>query len=433
MIQEIFREIEPVVNIFKDYWWIFLPFFLWKPASFFWLTWRTEKFLDEQDMILLEIKIPKENLKPIRAMEQVMSGLWQAFWDPPNFWEKWWDGKICLGWQMETVSIGGEIHFYIRCATERRDTVELGIYSQYPEAEITLADDYTKKIPQDIPNKDWDMWGTDYKLNLPNPYPIKTYPEFEKETEKFEEKRVDPMAALLEGMAKIKPGQQLWLQFQVTPLGQEFADPFTNEGKAIRDKLAKRPEKPKMKPMIQEAAEIVITGKPPQTAEQEEQFFIPPEMKLTPGERDIIAGVENKISKPPFECSIRFIYLGKKDAWVKANLRMLFVYFGNYVTQHMNSLVPLGATMTKVYSRPPLSIFDKRRVYLRKRKLFRYYQRRFWPMYPRKGNYSNGSFILNTEEVASLYHFPSKAVAPAIGVQRVEVKKGGIPPQLPVE
>ena len=420
-------------QIIQAWWWLFLPFLLGKPLLYLWLWWRFELFINQQKFILLEVKLPEESIKPIRAMEQVMDGIQQGFWDPPNFWEKWWNGKISIGFQLEIVSIGGEIHFYIRCPDNRRDIVEANIYSQYPETEITLAEDYAKNIPHNIPNKDWDMWASDYKLDKPSPYPIKTYLEFETEAEKEEEKRVDPLAALLETFAKIKSGEQLWIQIQASSIGQEDAEPFLKEGKAIRDKIAKRPEAAKPKPMIQEAAEILISGPPSEEKKEKSMELIAPELRLTPGEKEIIAGVERKISKPLFTCSIRFIFLGKREVWFKSNLRLAIAYFGNYVTENMNALFPLGKTITKVYSRPPFSIFDRRRRYLRKRKMFRLYLERFPPCFPRKGNYKTGTFILNTEELASLFHFPSRRVAPAPGVSRVEAKKAGSPTGLPTE
>jgi len=420
-------------QIIQAWWWLFLPFLLGKPLLYLWLWWRFELFINQQKFILLEVKLPEESIKPIRAMEQVMDGIQQGFWDPPNFWEKWWNGKISIGFQLEIVSIGGEIHFYIRCPDYRRDIVEANIYSQYPETEITLAEDYAKNIPHNIPNKDWDMWASDYKLDKPSPYPIKTYLEFETEAEKEEEKRVDPLAALLETFAKIKSGEQLWIQIQASSIGQEDAEPFLKEGKAIRDKIAKRPEAAKPKPMIQEAAEILISGPPSEEKKEKPMELIAPELRLTPGEKEIIAGVERKISKPLFTCSIRFIFLGKREVWFKSNLRLAIAYFGNYVTENMNALFPLGKTITKVYSRPPFSIFDRRRRYLRKRKMFRLYLERFPPCFPRKGNYKTGTFILNTEELASLFHFPSRRVAPAPGVSRVEAKKAGSPTGLPTE
>lgn len=418
-------------EVIKAWWWILLPFLLWKPLKFFWLWWRVELWLKTTyKPVLLEIKIPKEVVKPIRAMENVLAGIWQATWEPPNWVEKWWEGQIQLGVSFEIVSIGGDIHFYIRCHQKYRDPIEANIYSQYPEAEISLADDYTKYVPQDIPNKDWELWGADYKFLKPDPYPILTYKKFETEHEALEEKRVDPVAALLENLAKIKPGEQLWIQIGASSISENYVKSFHKQGEEIRDKLAKRPEKPKQKSMIQEAAGILITGKPPGEEVKEEAVF-PPELRLTPGEREIVEGVENKIGKPVFKCNIRFIYLGKREVWFKPNLRLAFGFFANYFTSNMNALVPHGKTMTKVKKPPPLSLLNKRRMYLRQRKIFRQYKERFDPYFPRDGRWP-AVFILSIEEMASLFHFPSWRIAPTPGVPRVEARKGA-PPELPIE
>lgn len=432
MYQEQYFILSYVLKIIGAWWWVVLPFVLVKPFKDLWLYWRVEEWIKKQKMILLEIKIPEEVLKPMRAMETVMSGLWQSFYDPPNWWEKWIEGKILLGFHLEIVSIGGEVHFYIRCPSYRRDIVESNIYSQYPEAEIDLAEDYTKYIPQDIPNKDWDLFATDYKFLKPNPYPIKTYMEFEKETEKEEEKRIDPIATLLEAMAKIKPGEQLWVQMSLSPIAEGSAKPFFDEGKAIRDKLAKRPEPLQQKPMIPQAAEILITGKMPGVEEKPPEV-IPPEMKLTPGEREIVAAVERKISKPSFKVNARFIYLGKRDVYFKPNLRLALSFFGSYFTENCNALVPWGDTITKIKQDWwNFFWFIDRRLYLRKRKQFRNYRERFDSYFPRPARWP-GVFILNIEEAASLFHFPSRVVAPAPGVTRVESKRGEAPPELPIE
>ncbi len=420
-------------QIIKAWWWLPLPFFLWRPFLFLWLWWRTEKFfLPKQKFILLEIKIPEESLKPIRAMETLMSGLWQSFYDPPNFWEEWWDGKCLLGLSFETVSLGGEVHFYIRISESQRDILESCIYSQYPEAEITIAQDYTKNIPQDIPNKDWDFWGADYRLAKVDPYPIKTYTQFETESEKEEEKRIDPLAMLLEALAKVKPGEQFWLQIQVTPIAQKYAASFMKEAAAIIKKTTQRKESAKPKSMTQEIMEILFHGQSKKESSSSEELFPPVRMKLTPGEEEILKAVEKKMSKPLFLTSIRFIWLGKKDVWFKGNLRFGLAFFGHYNTQNLNSLFPLGKTISKVYSRPPFNILDKRRVYLRKRRMIRFYRDRWRPLFPRNGDWETGTFVLNTEELASIYHFPSRLVAPAPGAPRVKAKKKAPPPELPV-
>lgn len=424
-----------VWEILKSWWWLPLPFILWWPFCFLWRWWKTDIYLKKTKFVLLEIKIPKEVLKPIRAMETVMDGLWQILYDAPgSWWEKWIEGKIIHSYSFEIVSIGGEAHFFIRIPEKNRDSAESAIYSQYPEAEISIADDYTKYIPQDIPNKDWDLWGSDYKLLKENPYPIKTYLKFETEREPLEEKRIDPLASLLEAMAKIKPGEQLWIQIVASPVTDEEL-PWVKEGEKIRDELARRTEKVSVrKPMIMEAADILITGEPPGGLKKEERELIPPEMKLTPGEREIISGVEQKMTKRGYKTSIRFIYLGKRDVFFKPKLRLPLAFFSVFFTQNLNALVPWGKTLTKIHKSwfLPMNLVLNRRLYLRKRSLFRKYKLRHPPLFPRKNRWPS-SFVLNTEEMATVFHFPGRRVAPAPFVERIEAKKGEAPPGLPTE
>ncbi|MDD2731806.1 MAG: hypothetical protein PHI53_01270 [Candidatus Pacebacteria bacterium] len=434
LLKELNIIVFKLYEILKLWWWLLLPFILFKPVRFLYRWWRVDLWLNKRKFTVLEIKMPKEVLKPIRAMEVVLSGLRQIIYKPPDFWEKWIDGEVQLSYSFEIASIGGEPHFYVRIPdTVPKDGVEAIIYSQYPEAEITEAEDYTKLVPRDIPNKDWDLWASDYKVLKPSPYPIKTYPKFETEHETKEEKRIDPIAGLLELMAKLKPGEQLWIQIMAEPVSNEDL-PWITEGGRIRDELAKRTKKEApRKPIILEAADVLITGEPPQEKKKEEPMF-PPEMKLTPGEKEVISAVEEKISKPGFKASARFIYLGKKGAFKRINLRLAFGYFAFYFTENLNALVPYGPTLTKIKKSwfLPKNLTRQRRLYLRKRRMFRYYCERFDPLYPKNSKFPT-SFILNTEELASLFHFPGKSYASAPFVSRVEAKKGEAPMGLPTE
>jgi len=364
-------------------------------------------------------------------MEDVFSSLHAVIYQPPDWWEKWIDGQVQTSLYFEIVSIGGEIHFLIRFHSPYRDAVESAIYAQFPEAEIMDAQDYTKFVPSDIPNKDWDLWGTDYKLARSDWYPIKTYKSFETESEALEEKRIDPMSSLLESLAKIKPGEQIWFQFGLDPVNNNSDHPsfqkWLKDGEIFRNKLAKREDKLPQKPMAQEAADLLFTGKIPGQEEEKKIEAFPPEMRLTPGEKDVVTGVELKMSKPIFNTQIRFIYLGKKEVWFKPNFRLAFSFFSQYVTSNMNALLPEAKTLTRIHKHwfLPFNSVLPRRAYLRRRRLFKNYVNRWGPFSPRAG----GTFMLNIEEVASLLHFPSWIVSPVPGVSRIEAKKGP-PPDL---
>lgn len=424
-----------VWDIVKVWWWLPLPFIFWRPFFFLLLWSRVSKFLDKTKMILLEIKIPREVLKPIRAMEVVLDGLWQILYDPADLYEKWIEGKVIMSYSFEIASINGEPHFYIRIPKNNKDAVEAVIYAQYPDAEIGVAEDYTKQIPQDAPNKNWDFWGAGYRLIKENAYPIKTYMEFETEREALEEKRIDPIATLLESMAKIGPGEQLWVQITATPLLNEI--PWVKDSEIVRDKLAKRIESKKVaqRPILVEAADILVSGNVPGVKKEEKQELLPPEMKLTQGEKEILSGVERKMAKRGFHTNIRFIYLGKREVFFKPKLRLALSFFSNFVTQNVNGLIPHGQPfITKVPKKinPIKNIFRERRIYLKKRQMLRRYKKRDHPLFPRERKYPS-SFVLNTEELASLYHFPGRTSAPAPFMKRIETKKSEAPPGLPTE
>jgi len=424
---------EPTVSLIFSYvwqfiqawWWLFLFLVLLRPARYLYRFFIQERWDATIKRIVLEIKLPKEVLKPISAMDQVFADL-HGIHDIATWRESWIEGVFQLGLSLEIVSNGGEIHFYIRAPEAWRNFIESNIYSQYPETEISLVDDYTKAIPHDIPNKEWDLYGADFINTKDEIYPIKTYLQFETEKEALEEKRRDPLANLLEGLTTLRPGEQFWLQIIAKPvLGKD--KPWQAKGKELVDKLAKRPAKEKPKPMIQEATEILIFGK---TAEKEEkkEEIIPPEFKLTPGEREVLAAVEAKLAKFGYDCNCRFLYLGKRDVFFKANTKVGYGFFKEISTENLGGLKPWSKTMTKVKS-VPWWFLDKRRYYLRQRRMLRYYTQRLATLWPRPG----GTYVLNTEELATLYHLPGEIVAPARGVPRVEAKKGGPPMELPVE
>src|SRR3989344_5742701 len=142
----------------------------------------------------MEIKISKIIERTQKAMEQVFAGM-HAMFEQPRFVEKYLQGKYMPWASFEMVSIEGVTRFFVRVQRSHINLVQSHVWAQYPEAEISEAEDYVQKVPQDIPNKNWDVWGVELILSKDDAYPIRTYPAFE---ENIEEKRIDPLAALLE-------------------------------------------------------------------------------------------------------------------------------------------------------------------------------------------------------------------------------------------
>ena len=419
-----------ILSVLKNWWWIILPLILWRPFLFFWLEWRKEIWWSKQRMILLEIKMPEEIIKPIKAMEQVFLGLWGTNFDPPDWWEKWVDGKDNTNYSFEIIGKDGITHFFIRIPAAIRNGVESVIYSQYPDLEISVVEDYTKSVPKDIPNKEWDLWGSAYSLMKSDAYPIKTYTKFfeEKPDSSKEEKRIDPLAPLMEGLGSIGPEEQIWIQICATPI-TALENDYISRGKKIVEKLLKRPESKKSKSVLQEGIEGLAFGVAPK--EEKKADFSFPELTLSPGEREIISGIEEKISKYAFECFIRFIYIGKREVFFKPQTKSVFGFFAQFCTSNLNAMKPYTRTLTKIHKSwfLPLNSIVPRRLYVRKRKLLRNYIKRVNPLFPLSG----GTFVFNTEELATIFHFPGRMVVPAPSVVRIGYKKGEAPPELPVE
>ena len=304
-----------IIAIIKNWWWLILPFIIYRPFTKFWKFYKNEEWDKTIKKVILEIKIPKEVLKPIKAMEQVIAGF-HGVHDVFTWREKWIQGEFMHSIALEIASIEGEVHFFIRAPERFRHVIESNIYAQYPEAEISVAEDYTKLVPQNIPNKDWDLFGYDMVNTNDEPYPIRTYKDIEEPKEIKEEKRIDPLAGLLDGMATMGPGEQMWIQIIAKPIREEIE--WEKQGREIVNELVHRETKKiAPKPILKETADLLISGKPPglEPEEKETRELIPPEMKLTPGERDIVKAIEDKIAKFGYQCNIRCMYLGKRDVF----------------------------------------------------------------------------------------------------------------------
>lgn len=409
-------------SIFATWWWVVVPFVLIPEVKRHWLFWRAVSRDDKS--VILEVRIPQNMEKPIRAMENVIIGFWPLY-GVLGWYDKWWKGKSEAGFSLEIISLEGSPHFLVRCPAGDKDLFESSIYAEYPEAEISEVEDYTTKVPPDAPNERWDVWGTDFTIPGTDLYPLKTYREFETEKEIKEEKRIDPMANLIEGLNKIQKGEQIWIMISATPVADSEIGFFKRGDKEI-NKIAGRKEKPQGLGFFADILNI-LTGFPPKPVAKEDDSL--PEMKLISGEKEKIKAIEAKRSKHLYECFIRFVYVAKKENFSGSRVKLPIGYI-NQFNGH-NKLSPWKETITKIsqgwYN---WFWFIERRLYVRKRKIFRNYLRRVPAFFPKskKGQ----TFILNSEELASLYHFPSRYSSPYSSISRVEAKKKEPPANLPI-
>ncbi len=377
--------------------------------------------------VVLEVKIPQDVIRPLRAMENVFNGIWGSY-DPPKDWRaSHFEGKVILGASFEIAGINGVPHMYVRLPASNRKLIESAIYAQYPEVEMVEVPDYTRQVPEDIPNEDWEMWGTDFQVMKPDVYPIKTYEQFfeEKPEVSKEEKRIDPLSSLFEVISRMSKGEQLWIQVWAQPRSPKETDFFDRARKEV-DKLAKRPEKAAKRSLLSDFFYLLIHGEIP-TEEQKEEGFLPPEMKLTTGERDVVSAIERKKSKNVFKCFVKYVYVAERKVFSSGAKGYGVSFFAQFGTQNLNNTKPWTKSTTKVQSP---DIFTARRLYLKKRDLLENYRTRdpaFDPF-----DIPGATYYLNSEELATIWHFPGAAV-PTASLERVDMKKGAPPSTLPVE
>jgi len=445
--------ISAIELLIKTWGWIFSPFFFFYTFRYFYKWWiRWEVWYPEKKWILLRIIPPKEVKNTFRAMQDVYNILF-GIHDGPNWREQWCEGELTGGpfwisWEM--VSIGGKIAFYIRCLAVHRGLIEDTLYSHFPEIEIQLAEDYTQKVPQDVPNKDWDLYSEDYTTIRDQALPFKTYPFFDEKPEspQTEDVRIDPLDSMLEAMARMNPAEQLWFQMVTAPIlpGDTRFNCFA-EGKALINKIAQRPSEKKNGgvSVLKAIINFFLWGDIETPKEEKPADLLSaPELRLISGEKDKIKAIENKISQQGFKTWMRIVYLYKRnEPYFKGNYKIIRSYFNHFVHSDWNGLVFWGSTRSRIHY-----WFVDRRLYLRKRKNFRNYVWRLPSLFPRtmdgepmfeKGIVSRspglrGTAVFCSEELATIYHFPYKispVIAPAI--LPIEAKKAGPPVGLPIE
>lgn len=430
------------IPFLRVWWWFFLPIMLvsqLRTLYLWWIGWDFN-YVNKQRWVFLELIPPKEILIPMKAMEDVFASIWPLM-DIGNFREIWCDGELQNGPQWcswELASIEGKVHFYLRVMQQHRSTIESALFGHYPDLEIKEAVDYVTLVPPTIPNEEWDMYGEDWNLYRHPAYPIRTYEKFfEPQGERIsaEEKRVDPIISLLEAMSRLGPGEHYWVQFTTIPVPDHDEPEWRKEGQTIINKLIKRPEK-KVTTLGEDLAyvgkQLAMGPTKEGSGEKASYTWVPQqkeesgerEMVLTPGEREIVTEVENKIKKPAYRTNIRGVYVAKREVWSPDN-KLMRSYMGHFITNNMNSFGFIGNTRPKVHF-----FLRKRRAFLRARKMFRMTALRFPPYYPDR---RAGCPILNSEELATIFHFPlrvSGMVAPTM--ENIESKKAGPPSNLPI-
>jgi hypothetical protein len=229
---------------------------------------------------------------------------------------------------------------------------------------------------------------------------------------------------MLESLSKIRPEEQVWLQFLAQPADSGWKD----AGSKYIKKMAGIKETPKASAaskmvdaplkLISDAlvhGSVLPVSEAPKKKDDTAMFKM---LMMTPDAKAQLEGVANKINKQGFDVKIRFVYIAPVN--VKMIPRIFPAIKGSlnqFNALGMNGFSPYIPVMTQDdYFWLRWSLNDKKR-----RMLKRYISRSMDGAPPK---------VLNVEELATVYHFPiitSKAPL----VKKTESRRGEPPARLP--
>jgi hypothetical protein len=405
------------------------------PLAYFafnlWHHYRQERFIMNIKWVLLEIQVPRDVIKSPAAMELIFSN---AFYHKSmkGFWEQFMIGAPWLWFSLEIVSIDGKVHFFVRTPSRIRDLVETQIYAQYPQAKVIEVEDYAFNVPQYKKDGDWNMWGCEFTKMKDSVLPIKTYRQMEEmKSGTKEEFKIDPITPIIEFLGSLPKGEQVWIQIVVrqniikfhSHVTGKHVDFYTHAEEYIKNMLA---------PYTKFTAGGGAGGI--DTIEGRAPTFLEPVLK----------NITSNFGQIHFDCGIRLVTLADKRLVsdekfnnLRRNSRLVFRQFAQPNCNELNRISatqfdapwsdPTGLALTKI---------KKRMLNFYRMRTFFHPPIQYSIKYPTLLSifFPSGKpqpFVLSTEELATLYHFPG-LVSETPSFKRIESKIAKPPSNLPI-
>lgn len=286
---------------------------------------------------------------------------------------------------LEIVADNGEIFFYFAVPISLIGLVEKTISTQYPDCHIEEVEEHNIfKENQGLKG----VRGIELVTKRDSMFPLKTYSTIE----------LDPLYAITNALSKIEKDEGAAIQILIRPVGTKFA----KGSRKMAEKIQKGEYKEKFKvgKATSSFASDIIRGATKGKDELKSQGSKP----LTPLQEEMVKAVETKAGKPVFESIIRLVVSAKDDMRADMILNEMSGSFAQFNDLNMNQF-------------KPKRIKDRN-------KLVTDYIFRFF-------GHTSGT-ILNTEELASIFHLPNYLVQTP-GIKWLPAKRTAAPVQLLTE
>lgn len=381
-------------------WWIIVP-------AIFYMAWKNFKkaeFVENIEHVVLSIKIPKNNEKGPVAAEMMFAAL-HGILQPVSQSKKGTTVQEHIS--MEIVASVNTIEFFAWTPKHLKDFVEGQIYAQYPTAEIAVVDDYSMNIDIDDDKVPDAVVGTELRLEKDEIYPIKTFQNFD----------VDPLAGITGMLSKLDHGsERVWIQILTKPVADEWRDKGLGhiaykKGGKIDETLPQ-----KMVNMLANSMNVFFNtltailnplseDQKKKLAEKEKKEKEKKEKegpKLSHSEETGLTAIEEKANKLGYKVIVRVLYLSKTSEKATERIQAVLGAFKQFNTTNLNGFAGTGVfTGTDFLNAYRARLFN------------------------------NPGYILNIEELASLYHLPHVSVETP-NIVWTSSKKGEPPSNLAV-
>ncbi|OGY25306.1 MAG: hypothetical protein A2Z11_03030 [Candidatus Woykebacteria bacterium RBG_16_43_9] len=322
----------------------------------------------------LEVKLPRQNEIKIEAAESFFTSLYSLFRHGVNGLLA---GQEHIGF--EIVSAGGVIKFFVSAPNELVSLVEKQIHSYYPEAEVDQVDEYNFFRPEMYV----DM--AELSLRAPSYRPILRFNQM---------KEIEPINSITTAMSKLDAGEGMALQILIAPAGtgwQGVGFSQIHKSQTVEKKSIMTP-----------------FNLPPSHQQTQPEAPSQPEAKTESITGDPYKKIEEKVSKPGYETVIRVVVSAKDQITARSYIENMVGAFGQFNDPTANGFRKrrFPWTLTKILAL----------------KHFIYKMMPFW----------FGKMILNSEELATIFHFPNKNVVTP-NIDWLLAKKAAAPNIVPTE